>query len=369
MSSQIDRPELETERPSGAIRESDGRSFAAFGVLRSPRVFITYDSSASWTETKLGGLAEWLRRLNYNDATRRPGSDLFVIGFPSSRSERTIGIRRLRGFLRKLVNLGLRRAGSADQISRAFEEFRAASLSWAQDHLAGRPEELFRVESLANAILERTRLRHCEGDLRFRPFLAYVLARLKHSRSTRACLDGQREFGGLVLSLAASFKGSTEWLGEDQTIRSLLLLSMVYEALRSSTIALFGHSRCELSNVECEIGPHLRERVLQSQLKEYGLSIKRCALGDLEGCLIRTEFGSSIYVNDKLPAKRQEWVCLHELGHFLLRHRANSEYGLDISNIACTETMDLFVRQECEADSFAELWRHVLSGLLRQAID
>ncbi len=275
--------------------------------------------------------------------------------------KRTPGIRRLRGFMRKLVNLGLRYTGSKERIVRAFEEFSANSLSWVLENLAGRREDIRRVQSLVSEVLTPSALEKCEEDSRFKPLLKYILT---NSSSTRRSVENHRKFSGLVFLLAATFNGPVDWLEDDRSKRSLVLLSVVYEALRSGVIALRNNSISDSSDFRFKKDTEFRDRILESQLMEYGITVKRTSLGSLEGCLIRSDWGSSVCINNNLPANRKEWVCLHELGHFLLNHRANSEYGLDPSLIESNDTRDIFVKQEYEADCFAELRQHVLNGIM-----
>jgi hypothetical protein len=78
-------------------------------------------------------------------------------------------------------------------------------------------------------------------------------------------------------------------------------------------------------------------------------------LGDLEGCLIKTRFGMSIHVCRSVSDKRRSWVCYHELGHLLLGHRPNSEYGLNPALIR-TDALRCEVSGGCPFDLTKRSW-------------
>jgi len=145
--------------------------------------------------------------------------------------------------------------------------------------------------------------------------------------------------------------------------RKVFLICCIFEALRSGLLAL---SNCDLENEGQQTSrTRLRERILKGQLSQYGLDLKWAALDDLKGCLVQTPFGSSIYVHEELRTEDGERVALHELGHFLCRHRPSLEYYIsDPCQPGAERIRENFTAQEREADAFADLWQHVLAGLV-----
>jgi hypothetical protein len=133
--------------------------------------------------------------------------------------------------------------------------------------------------------------------------------------------------------------------------------SLVHEIVRTSANALAARDAFDrLTTVQ------LRECVLHAQARARRIEIKYVSLG-FNGCLVSTETGLAIHVNRALARERREWVILHELGHVVLGHRANSVYGLD-PQVLAPDQRDSFARQEQEADGYAALCQHVIHGLV-----
>jgi hypothetical protein len=256
-----------------------------------------------------------------------------------------------------------RRFRQPKTVARAFEDFCGASLSWVEGYSNTRQDEANRARLFCEEIMTSISRNCLEGHGRFKPLFDYVEQRYSNQRSTRE--DRFRtihdEFDGLVLYLAARFKGSLDWLEESEIGRSALLVSSIYEALRSSVTALV---KCAEQLSCLDLQSELRALVVANQLSGYGLRIKERNLGDLKACLIRTPFGSTVYLNAGLFSEERELACFHELGHFVLHHQQSSEYALDPELLTSAGLKDQFVRQERAADGFAELWSHVLQGLI-----
>lgn len=239
-----------------------------------------------------------------------------------------------------------------------------ASTAWITSYSNARRQDVDRA-TLINGNMLKFAYRHdpCEKNRQFSLFIDH----LRNGYTVRHKVPGEHfkttydEFDGLILYLAVRFKGSVNWLGKDEIDRDALLLPSIYEAVRSSIAALF---ECAEELPYLDIEGQLQRRVVTEQLRQYGLGIKQHDLGNLKACLVRTPFASNVYLNKRLP--RQLWVmaCFHELGHYVLRHRSNSEYGLDPEVLTSAGLKDQFIRQEEEADGFAELWSHVLHGLI-----
>jgi len=260
-----------------------------------------------------------------------------------------------------------RSARSGSDLGSAFEDFRETSLSWVESlesHLASEQQErLVKAKLLSDELVSFARWEGCDRDLRFERLCSYVQARHLYKSCAEEPGDNHRDFDGLVLYLAASFRGPFDWLGEDGMSRNAFLVSAVYEALRSSVLGLL--SCCYPGEQSRQVSKmRLKESILEALLLQYGLAIKRADIDDLNGCLVRTPFGSSIYVHEELSRDKRERVVLHELGHFLLHGRPNVERPLEASAIQSEQVLEDDPKQEREANGFADLWQHVLEGLV-----
>lgn len=69
-----------------------------------------------------------------------------------------------------------------------------------------------------------------------------------------------------------------------------------------------------------------------------------------------------IWLDESLPREQRPFAVLHELAHWLLSHRANTEYALDPRRL-CDAGIATFQRQEREADAYARVLEAVLHAL------
>jgi hypothetical protein len=257
-----------------------------------------------------------------------------------------------------------RRPEAGTPIARAVEEFCARSLPLAEAYLSDLPqEETMRARLLCRALVAFARHSDLERDSRFKALASHIRPHYWPRRLKQEPRDNERDFDALLLYFAARLSPSADWSGQDCAIRSALLVAAVYEALRLNASALSSCGETELSRRPEDARSLLKSRLLETQIRQHGLEIKRADLADLQGCLISTTSGSSIYVDYRLSPERTVWVVLHELGHLLLHHRPNSEYGLDPA-ILRHEDRDRFAEQELEADRFADLRQYVLEGFV-----
>lgn len=255
---------------------------------------------------------------------------------------------------------------SRNTIRNRIDDFCAASLLWVDQFSNADPELHERARSLSKDLISFARDRYFTPEWRFEPFLTYLRNGKPNYIKVPGCqfTGMSNEFDGLVLYLAANLKGSLDWLGEERTEQNALLIASISEALHSTLNSL---SKCRSELLSMNDLSEIRKHILREQLNGYGIKIKYEDLSGIKACLISTRFGSVVHVNAELPSEEQEFACLHELGHFMLRHRANSEYALDPS-LLTTKMKAQFVRQEREADGFAALWRYVLQTTIEYAL-
>lgn len=242
------------------------------------------------------------------------------------------------------------------------ESFSEASMAWLREFSGADSKEIERAKLIINAM---EGFYFTKGQLvheRVTPLVRHIQNGYLIRNTQKHFIGTQDEFDGLVLYLAARFTGSTDWLEQQGADSTVLFVSTIYEALRSNVIALF---RCAKETRTIE---ELPSDVITEQLYQYGLSIEQSELGSLKACLIQTPFGSTVYLNRGLSPKQRELACFHELAHHVLCHRSGSEFGLDPELLESTGLKDQFVRQEKEANGFAELWRHVLYGFIEYLV-
>lgn len=77
-----------------------------------------------------------------------------------------------------------------------------------------------------------------------------------------------------------------------------------------------------------------------------GIEIYYVPLGSLNGFYTENFRIKTIYINEQLKDRQRKIVCSHELGHIMLRHKANK---LFLSN----NTFFVTNRYEIQADKFA----------------
>jgi len=69
-----------------------------------------------------------------------------------------------------------------------------------------------------------------------------------------------------------------------------------------------------------------------------------------------------IWLDESLPREQRPFAVLHELAHWLLSHRANTEYALNPRRL-CDAGIATFERQEREANAYARVLEAVLHAL------
>lgn len=75
----------------------------------------------------------------------------------------------------------------------------------------------------------------------------------------------------------------------------------------------------------------------------------------------------AIWLSESLPRHRRPFAVLHEVAHWLLDHRANTEYALNPRRL-CDLDLAAFERQEREADAYARVLDAVLHALRGQTV-
>jgi hypothetical protein len=247
------------------------------------------------------------------------------------------------------------------------ERFCEMSLSWVESRLeVWQSEERYKAKLICEELINLTRLNKEKSDVRITQFTNYIQLRYIHENNPIEVKHDHRDFDGLILYLAATFRGPLDWLGHDETTYNILLVSVIYEALRSGVLVLGGYDSGQRRSEESAV--KLRRQIQEGQLLRYKLNIRQTTFSKLKGCLVRTPFGSSIYVHDQLSPKEREWVVFHELGHFLFHHRPSSEHALNQGRILSNEGKT-WSREEQEANGFADLWQHVLKGLVNHVLE
>ena len=276
---------------------------------------------------------------------------------PWRKSVRDLGLQLTRGFLHLF---GYNRPLYDEMADKLIGSFYSDSMPWLELQVVDQ-QEIFRARSLCHDVREFI----CsDGHVYPRGYSydAKQYSMIYEDIQSDGCSLHSCEFPGLVLQLATTFRGSVEWLGQSRTRSSAFLLSNIYKALGSSVVALHNQNDGDISRFESSM--QMRKFIIVQLSKDYGLTLKNAALGDLKGCLIGTRFGSSVYVNDALPFEQKEWVTFHELGHFLLHSRSNFRLAGSGGKVHPESSEDLFLKRESEANGFADLWQHVIQGLV-----
>jgi hypothetical protein len=187
------------------------------------------------------------------------------------------------------------------------------------------------------------------------PFSRHLITRERQRSRSRNNLN--QEFARLEDRLASSLAVTGVLADRLRAKDCGTLGSLVHEIVRTSANALTARD-----SIDRMTAVQIRECLLHAQAGARRIEIKYVPLG-FNGCLVSTETGVAIHVNRALARERREWVILHELGHVVLGHRANSVYGLDPGGLAPAQR-DSFARQEQEADGYAALCQHVIDGLV-----
>jgi hypothetical protein len=162
----------------------------------------------------------------------------------------------------------------------------------------------------------------------------------------------------LTVQLASTFDESLSWLGNNDVTRHALLMAYTHDIIAMVSAALYRIDRSAVTRIQ-ERRPLLPLAIAES----FDLTLESMDLDDLKGCLVVSPSGGAIYCNDRLSQHEREFVVCHEIGHLKLAHVANSSYGLSTS-VASAKDIDRAAAQDAEADGYATLCQHVITGVM-----
>lgn len=92
------------------------------------------------------------------------------------------------------------------------------------------------------------------------------------------------------------------------------------------------------------------------------IDITREDTGGLSAFLVQTTSKRRIYASRDLEPHALSMAVLHEIAHFVLRHRPANECGLSYETLPASDAAEFDV-QERAADAMAVLWEHIFLGL------
>jgi hypothetical protein len=142
----------------------------------------------------------------------------------------------------------------------------------------------------------------------------------------------------------------TDQLSENITPR--LLKSLL---LPSSKCKWSWFSRYLLYHEHTPISSGYLRKISEECALQIGVEVEYRDCPELPGFAFRLDQNRFIFCHENMSEIRQAWTIMHELGHFLLKHRSAGASLLDLATLPSDER-SILVRQEREANFLADIW-------------
>jgi hypothetical protein len=167
--------------------------------------------------------------------------------------------------------------------------------------------------------------------------------RLRETNTLRTRQHSEDYIFPLWLSFVRSMNETPEELPENTLLRFREIFRSSYRLVK------------QVANVSAAFDPKGSTRLADLALhlcRASGCDVRFKNSAALPACAMRIEGKRIIFIHKKLTDRHQFRLMMHELGHLTLKHRASSEFGMDLSRLN-PEVQELFNTQEKEADLFA----------------